>query len=701
MSGFFPKWPNFGKSPPKASPFEETPEQTSPQETSSKTAESQERMKEEMGALLASHGPLFSTFAEDVSLTFTPSNFFAIDLEKGIVHFDLSWFAEQNYSKEQVVWAAFHELSHFRDLAKDPKRMFENFEYIKRCAKRTSVKISARVKELGKTPNPTAAEQMAYEIHHTFFNILDDIFVNNLVSERAPVYEPKKEGGKLVRDLYRRKLFPGTDYRAKPRHLQLMYALLRQEMVPDEKIMLSEEVSEILEKTRITHEKKHYTLREFVDAFLKPQSKADTRAGERYRFIKKYIEPLFDQVLEKDIAEWELPPEKDKNQEGEGEEGDSKSGEKGKSSEGGSGSPQPFEKEYKEFKKRHIDQIDEKDIEKFTKEQIEVQKKKIEESIEEAAAKAQKKLDEEWCNENEISPASLERFKKNERLISPYLEELSLLWQKIVFGAGSKQERKMQSGFKRGVDLDIGRTIAGWPEIQAGHADDARIMRRMGTETVPVPRPNLIRVRVLADNSSSMRGEGKIEVQDQAITLTLSSLDEFNTHLNRTRDQTGSALRVETELWSFGRRTRLIKPSGHEDPDWNERAQMIRSMGEINGQEGSTNDAHALAAIRSSMDTKHLEAVRSGEIMEIVFLITDGGSDSVERAREEVRSLETSGVIARAFQIGSVGMDERRSFENVWNQAGRERGLVVGSDIARLTPAIAAALKEHLSGVEL
>ena len=106
-----------------------------------------------------------------------------------------------------------------------------NYEYTERKGKKVGVLISARMRELGLTPNPIGAAKMGHKMYHTFYNILDDIYVNNLVSERAPNYEPKKPGGKVVEDLYRTKLFPDTDYTKAPRHLQVMYALLRGEIV--------------------------------------------------------------------------------------------------------------------------------------------------------------------------------------------------------------------------------------------------------------------------------------------------------------------------------------------------------------------------------------------------------------------------------------------------------------------------------------
>ena len=63
-------------------------------------------------AMIDSYRKFFITFAKDVSLDFKMSNRFFIDLETGEVNLDTKWFAEKGYSKDQILWAILHELSH-------------------------------------------------------------------------------------------------------------------------------------------------------------------------------------------------------------------------------------------------------------------------------------------------------------------------------------------------------------------------------------------------------------------------------------------------------------------------------------------------------------------------------------------------------------------------------------------------------------
>ena len=192
-------------------PFEE---KESPEKREEFSEELKEYQKEGQG-MIDSYRKFFMTYAKDVSLDFKMSDGFYIDLENGEVNLDTKWFAEKSFSKEQILWANLHELSHFRDLASDPERMMKNFDYIKKQAKKTGAMMMDKWEKTCGASNPefienlkkqkpiskkdpsqtmNAVEQTAYKIHHTFYNIFDDIYVNNLVARKAPRYEKGEKG---------------------------------------------------------------------------------------------------------------------------------------------------------------------------------------------------------------------------------------------------------------------------------------------------------------------------------------------------------------------------------------------------------------------------------------------------------------------------------------------------------------------------
>lgn len=670
--------------------------------------------------LIDSYRRFFMTFAKDVSLSFRLSNGFYIDLETGVVNLDTKWFKEKGYSKEQLRWAVLHELSHFRDLATDPKKMMENFDYIKAEAKDTGVLILKKwedaygqsdpelIENLKKqqplnpkkpTETMNQTERAAYDIHHTFYNILDDIYVNNMVATKAANYEASEAEGQQVRKLYQEKLFPETDYSKLPRHLQFIYKLIREEMVKDESVQVSDEVQTRLEQA-IQFQGKDYTPQQIVDGFLKPRSGRDTKAGQRYFVARNTLEPIFKELLARDLAEWQ-PKKPDKQKGGKG----------GDNNEQAERSANPFEQPYQDFNENNPDQISDSAIEDWMnknedKKKIETAKKDQEAKEENKSAgqkanEAQDKMDQVWADKHGIKIETLRQYRRLEQEVAPYLEDLSKMWQRIIFGKTKILERGMAGHFKSGTEMDIGKVIDEWPKIDKGNAEEARVMKKMTQKEVLTERPELIRVRLVGDLSGSMDSNKK-HILEQSLVLLLSSLREFNTHLNLTRQQTKSKLTVDTEVWLFGNEAKLVKPLRGQDDFDDDLAQMIKMFEQTSTELGSTCDHKPLKKIISSLDQEEQNRIAQGKIMEMVFEITDGGSSNSAATKKAVDELVEIGVIARAFQIGQTSDGERQIFNQVWNSNREEKlGEIVGEKIENLLPAITELLKKYLSHIRL
>jgi hypothetical protein len=566
--------------------------------------------------------------------------------------------------------------------------------------------------------------QSAYGIHHPFYNSLDDIWVNNSVSRKAASFERGTEGGKEIESLYKEKLFPGFDYsKGESRHRQFINKLLRDDNVPDEQCVVSPDVEEALNR-KIQFGGKSYTAKELIATFIKPRTGRDTKAGERYAILRRTLEPIFKELLAKDIADWkpEWKPPEEQPQGGQGGGGGS----------GGSSSGQeqplppltPFDKEIKENKENTIDQLPPEDMKEIfdkyeeVKEKKEEEKKKEEEikqeeekrlkakdeqTPEEKAADTQKKEDEQWAKKNASRGLSKEqllenlaRFRQVQAEIAPYLEELSALWRHIIFGSSRVVMREMEGPFKTGDELDMQKTIENWGEIQEGKFEQAKMFNREVNKEVVTQKPELIRVRIAGDMSGSMDRK-KLKVLQQAMTLIFASLDEFQTYLNATRADTKSKLEVETEGWVFNNSAEKIKSF-----DDKENLEMVSVFDHIQIPSGPTFDNVVLSDIADSLSPEDEEKIKSGKIMDIVIEITDGGSSNPDSARVAVDKLIAKGVIVRAFQIGSVNQGEQIIFDSVWND-GREkkRGERVGTNIAALIPAITKALKEYLGDVSI
>lgn len=733
MNEQFEKSPNIRKvDQADSKPFNSKPEE--------KTEFSSELKKyqEEGQKFIDSYRRFFMTFAKDVSLDFKMSDGFYIDLEKGEVNLDTKWFSEKGFSKEQILWANLHELSHFRDLAEDPKKVMENFEYIRSRAKKTGALIFRKwedkygasdpefienlkkQKPIGKKNPPktmSAVERAAYKIHHTFYNIFDDIYVNNLVARKASAYEKGTAGEEEVKNLYRKKLFAKTDYTKLPRHMQFIYKLIREEMAPNEKIAVNDEVGAKLDK-KIKFMGGEYSAKEIVEDFIKPKKNKDTKAGQRHYVLRQTLEPIFEELLKKDLEEWD--PQKSESQKSNPDGGQ---GEKGEPQEG-SESGNPFEQDYQDYDKNNPDQISEEDIENWVNKKEEDKKNKeakkaaeqTEEnkSVEEKAKEAQGKLDAEWCAKNKVNSETLKQFRKIEVEVASYLEDLSKLWQRIIFGSTRKIERGMKGYFKTGTELDIQKTVEKWPEIEKGNFEEARIFKKMAQKEILIRKPELIRVRLVGDMSGSMDA-AKIHILQQCFILILSSLQEFNTYLNFERSRTKSKLEADTEAWIFGTNFEPVKKF-RKDSGYNEQIEIIQIFDKLKNTIGFTCDYKVLNNIHKSISDEDRSDINKGKTMEIIIEITDGGStviknegepnqkviSSSSETRDVVDKIAADGVIIRGFQIGNTSSEEKKIFNDVWNN-GREEGLgeIVGEKIENLLPAITAVLKKYLSNVKL
>jgi hypothetical protein len=740
----------------------EAPEASKKEKTEvvKKTPEEVAEAIKKVDALLQRYQNFLTTFAKDNSLRFKAGNAFQINPEDGVITNDVRWFMDKGFTETQILWAHLHEISHFRDLAEDKKGMEERVEYEVKRARATGRVMMQKWIETAGEDHPiierlertqplskknksqlNQVELAGFKIHHTFYNILDDIWVNSSVARRAPRYSQGTSAGDEIESLYKDKLFAPTDYKDLPRHMQFLYVLLREHMVPGEKVGITEEVQDVLNRP-IIYKGKTYTARDIVQSFIKPQYRLNTTVSRRNKVIQECLEPLFDELLSKDLVDWKpkLPPEQNPDREnksskedqgspedaqhGESEEseswGDSDPSDS-QSEEGSEDSPQPgsskdsssqevpanpFESAYKEFDENSPDQLDEDEVQSWIDREPPVPQNDTRSESRKARDPddIQRALDKKWLEKNDIDRATWSDYRQHEQEVEPYLEDLSRVWRRVVYGSSTSVRQRMQGHFNTGTELDVQRAVDEFPRIQQGEMFKTRVMKRMLSEKVDIPQPELIRVRLLGDVSGSMFQEGRIEALKKCFVLLLSSLNEFNTYLDLTRSVTKSKLRVDTEAWSFGEYPRLIKPfdSAVANPD--KKALLVSSFEDLRNArgEGYTDDGSALEEVLRSLNPEDRQKIVDKKIMELVFEITDGGSSDPYTARDAVDELIKAGVIVKSFQIGNPDSGDRRTFQDVWNRGRSEpAGEAIGNDLGNLVPALSELLKKHLGNVQV
>ena len=689
---------------------------------------------EEMQNFLRTNQKSFQTFSEDVSLEYKLSDRFMIDFEKGEVHMDASWFFRRGFTKEQIRWAIFHELSHFKDYVHDSEEANEVFRGVvsesagtaKKIAKKLEEVFPEKQEEIQRMNKPDESgssilgpmsqiESMAYRIHHTFHNTLDDIYVNHTVVRKAPLYEPIRSGGEAVKSLYKEILFPLADYTASQRHLQFCHKLLREQMIPDEKVIVSDEVQALLDR-EIEFAGKKYTAKLLIETFLKPRVARETSWKTREKIISSTLYPLFQELVDKDLEDWE-PKESNKQKngdksenatgepdEGEGENEDES--ENGESSGGSSGAgfPElPFQDEYDAFDENSIDQMSEKEIEAWARKTIEAQEEAEAEenkTAEERAQEAQDRLDKIWCEKNQFEFQQFKDYARIESEIAPYLEELSRLWEKIVHGKSLEESRQKEGYYKTGMDISIPEVVRQFPKLEQKRFGEVRVMERMIPKESIVHMPEVIRVRLVGDVSGSMDGQRR-RVLMKVMALIASSLDEFNARMER-RFGIGAKKRMrgESEIYLFSDRVHKVKDASYSHVN-DERVQMRKAvLAAADAGGGGTNDSAALNQILQELTDEDKIKIEKNKLLDMVIEVTDGVPNNPSLTREAGDRLRDAGIIVKAFQIGTIGEGDSALFNNVWNAGEGERhGESIGTDISQLVPAITILLKSYLNNI--
>lgn len=680
--------------------------------------------KRKADSFLRRHGRELAVFSRDSRLTFAPSTSaqtFAFYPKEFKVEAPLSWFASEKYNEDELSFANHHEIAHFIDMRRNPKAYLENFEHMKQVAERLAKGYSAR--------HPGGASEAAvrkfyYGEIHGLYNVLDDICVNNLVFQRNKFFE-SGDGRKSIGSLYEKLGFEKADLTDQPLHSQMIMSLLRDEMLGKThgKSIVDERVSLVLEKKKLGK-----NIREIIDMDLKPRQGILADPEERYRIIRNLIEPEYLKLLEVALEEQE---EKNKqNQEDEGdndtdkgsgrnsegnqseEGGDGQGGEDGQGgsserseAEDGGGGFNPFGDKRKNSSDildhgENGDQVIE-DILKSLEEADKIDKMSPEEREKYQAEKRTQEFDKkhgitkEQRAENEKVKARIDKARKKMRKFWHGLIGKSIEYRQTVI----HDQRKGR--------LNVGSFIKKYPEIieseQNGNLRTLEIYDRKGLERRIVDQPERIDISLLVDCSGSM-DDAKVKAARQAMALLMYSIKDFNGELERTRRETHSKLRANTEVIVFGSDFERVKPFEREGSYDDNDAEIIRSVSRIDGNRGGTDDASPLKTILAGLTSEQKSRIREGKLKKIVFEITDGEPNEPSLTAENLAKLAEEGVIVIGFQIGEVEKRAQDTFYEIWNnshRSGNKKGIFIGSEIDELPDRLMSELGRLLSNIRI
>lgn len=575
----------------------------------------------------------FTLYAGDASIKAKPSRelgTFAIDMEHGELLGDPSYYEKKGLTEAHAFNSFLHEFEHFRrlmNLLREP-RGFDIWR-----------KHRARMK---------AAPHL-----RIFDNVLEDVSVDRAILSRAPSQIDTQF------DLYRTYLWKTRDYKNLPRHLQFIYGLFREQMMPDEPVEVAEEVRAEIERLRGMKNAAGQNVAEVMTNPDLPQAK-------RLVLQERFFEPVYERFFQKDAEEKKKEKEK---KEGEGEGASGEGGEKSQDQKPGEGKPKPGQPQPGEpqsgepgnpddfFKDLYKNYFDKSPDAALTDKQIDEALKKIE-------GKARPKTPEDLAAEAYAKEAgvTLEDLKKYQRFWTEVenmrvpdadetvVEQIRGVFRKIVTERMEPMMRPKQPVEEGEYLIRPAEAVA---EIRSGRTEP-RVWMTHETKERPKELFGAFDVTLICDRSSSMDmapgGVVKKIEQRKAAVLLLEALREFCDDLDDTRKDLRADLHVRSEVWGFGGASEVgcLKALSEELTD-KQRVAVFKDLENTPGD--STRDDLALNGLLASIPEEDFERIARGELRKIVIVLTDGDSSNKEGAKKAIKALREKGVVVVAIGI--------------------------------------------------
>lgn len=530
--------------------------------------------------------------------------------------------------------------------------------------------LTAHLRTLIKEPSAAKAENelsKQSKAHHYFNNIMTDIRGNKMIIKKFRGME------EVTSRLYEEYLFPGDDLTDKPLHVQLMNCIIMEEMSPDRKVSVSDEVRQEIDKLR------NYEGVDLIKYITNPHknSREERTAYEALMLAKRFILPIFEKLLQKDI-------EDKRDTTDYGEHGTQK-GEIGNQdgSDSSDNSESPIESKDKQDKS--LQDIDgnkdsEKPEDQFTDYYTEITNQHSHEHSEEEPsiddiAKQIKSIDKAFKEsqteegklkkkiEEETGHAFSDYIKYLSRRVElkPYIEDMDEFFESIVKERMVKLH-KLSNPQLEGAILDPNTLAQTVVDLRAGTPPQLAYQDYEWHEKEKEVIANFD-VFLAVDCSGSMDDELR-QLSADAILILLESLDNFMRMVEEQERVGGIKLDLDAKsaIYAFGTEPECVKELSSELS----RKEMMDAYHSASKDMGGTATHLALSDIRELIESKS-SIVNEPSSYSIVFLITDGAPNSIESMQAEMSLLKNLGVIVLPIAVGeqkenvakSLGIDTK------------------------------------------
>lgn len=535
----------------------------------------------------------------------------ATDLKTGNFTIDPSFFVEREYTPDHAVYATLHELwAHVRDIKRDP-----------RLAAR-----EIRFSQKGK------AEQL-------FMNILSDIHGNKLMHHVLPAMKD------TAANLYDTKLFPlvgkdgvPVDYSVEPLHIQFMYKMIRDEMIPDSDTPVRPEVEEALASLR-----NYKDSGDVIKYLTDPNSKLP--GVDRFEQQLAVIYPLYRQLLEQSKQEDEASKggsgkSDSQSDESQSDQSSQEGGQPSDEQQSGSGkSDDPFSKAYEDyFENKHPEPFSEEEQSKLNETLREAIKKQADQD---KPINPKSELDKQLRQETGFGLDVHSHYKAEVAKNLDAINRMRDVFRSVINERVSLRRGLSRRPYTEGAILDPDRLAQTIIDTKSGvHQPEAfkRYESKRGrTETVG----NTDYIFVF-DRSDSMSGENAQAAASSAIIMLEGlavverDVKEAEAEYNLNLD-----LDIRTALYLFNDEATCLKALGGGLSDH----ERLGAQHEIVATSGGTADYLALEEI--------VKIPKDADRQRIIIVVSDGESNDPAQATAAIRRLREQGALIYGIGIGS------------------------------------------------
>lgn len=537
----------------------------------------------------------------------------ATDLKTGSFTIDPSFFIEKGYSADHCVFATLHELmAHVRDVKHDP---------VFAARQRAFIMGS-------KNPQERQARQI-------FNNILTDVHGNKQIMNMLPAMR------EVGADLYDNRLFPTerdsepVDYTKEPMHLQFLYKIIRQEMIPGSETPVRQEVDEAIDQLRNFQGGQIDLISFLTDPNAKGSDDKKMSGNDRFDYWLTQIWPRYEKLIELDKQE-----AKDNQQDSDSPQNDT-----------GEQDNNPFSDAYTDyFDNRHPDPLSPEEHEKIHKTIKKANQDKRRESVtpEQREHNRQREANRRYREQTGHSLREKEKYNSEVRRFHKQIDQMRQVFRSILDEVIATRRGLSRRAHQDGDVLDPNRLAQTVADIRSGVAPEAfqRYEAIRGRTELSCKTDYFF----VFDCSGSMAGKSAQSAASCAVIMLegLASMERDIRKLEKEQNIDLSDLSVRTALYTFGSSSVCHKPLSSSLND----KQRLDTYAAITAADASdTADYLALQEIAGLR--------RDHDRQRIVIVVTDGESSDRNAAYAAINQLRRDqNTVVYGVSIGSIAAEQ-------------------------------------------